>query len=182
MRYIYFCLVIVFICIIGCKSNREAKEIKQMYGQEIRFDIPLEIVDKDTIQNIKTLIDNDNDKLLFWMGDITCRQCVFNLMYNWNKVIDSLDISIELIVILNDNAISLYDIKNDLNNYNMSVRIIQDKDSCFFLQNNFNELLVKNRNFLLDKNNRVVLTGDPLNNRSMFKLYINTIMEMEERN
>lgn len=162
--------IFVFYCMIGCHSNSNLKIIE--YWQNKKIQIPDHLCwksfGKDTFVSNNIL--NTPFKILIYIDSIGCSPCRLQLP-EWKTLMNeckqsNIEISF-LFVIHSSNYRPLesefyfedfsypviYDYNNDINKMNQ-----------FPKEHNFHT-------FLLDKDNKVLLVGSPINNRKMWRLY-----------
>ena len=180
MKNTYVSLMLLLFC--SCANNRLIKDMEQFMGQEINLSSDLSALWEGKETTI-TLVDfaEVSVKLVVWYDSLGCVSCDVNRMYQWSEMIsyaDSLAESFRIVYLFTPK-------KDDLRGINISLRadkldypIFIDPNATFVQQN---PSLSKNRqlhSFLLDKNNRVVLVGNPLHNPSLWSLYKRTIQKM----
>jgi len=173
-------IVSVALLLFACSQQRSIKSIEQIMKQSITVSPTIGAVwkGKDTILSdfMETPI-----KLIIWHDSLACTSCEMSKMYEWKYITayaDSLSQWLSIIFLFTPK-------KNDLDRVNIALKfgkfdypIFIDQNSAFVKQN---PKLPKNRqlhSFLLDKNNRVVMVGNPLYNPTLWELYKRTIQKM----
>ena len=120
-------------------------------------------------------------KLVIWYDSLVCSSCQLSRMYEWNNIVtyaDSLASWFSIIYLFTPKIDDIDRVNVVLKTNNFDYPLFIDRNSSFIKQN---PNLPKNRrlhSFLLDKNNRVVLLGNPLYNPALWALYKRTIQEM----
>lgn len=159
------------LCLISCHYNRQG--IKQIVNQWQNKEIIFPNSIKDQIYTNDSTYEN-RYKILNYIDTSGCTACHLKL-YEWNllkKQTDSLNLNVSFIFIAY------------LNNYNKLTHL-QKLNKCTIpiLYDSLNIMNTTNhfpddrmfQTFLLDKNNKVLLIGNPINNLKLWKLYIKTM-------
>ena len=120
-------------------------------------------------------------KLVIWNDSLICGSCLAGKMNEWEEIVtyaQSLDQCFKIIYLFTPK-------KEDLNRLNVALKTNQfdypvfiDQSATFVKQNS---KLPKNwqlHSFLLDKNNKVVLVGNPLHNPPLWELYKSIIQKL----
>jgi len=120
-------------------------------------------------------------KLVVYHDSVMCGSCEAGRMHEWNNIVayaDSLAPWFSIIYLFTPKRADLGRIRIALRADRFNYPIFVDQNATFVKQN---PNLPKNRqlhSFLLDKNNRVVLVGNPLHNPTLWQLYKKTIQQM----
>lgn len=169
-------VILVLVITIGsCRDQRTSvieAIVREWVGKEIIFPSKMLVSNKYI---------NAPYKILVYIDSIGCTSCKLQL-YKWNTLIknahvlmpDSLDF---IFCFQSKNEKVLLNILK-YNNFNNSVHI--DKDSKLDSMNHFPRDL-KYQCFLLNKENKVVLVGNPALSPQLWDLYRKLIMKKEER-
>lgn len=167
-------LFIIFLLFLSCYRNTETNIVNEWIGKEIQFPNKMIFTSfaKDTV-NFN--LDSHNYRILVYVDSIGCSSCKFRLP-KWRslmKVIDS----------ISNNSVSyLFDIHPQYvreMNY-ILVRDNFDFPICIDTKDSLNKLNhfpsnIAFQTFLLDKDNRVVLIGNPVYNPAIKELYLKQI-------
>jgi hypothetical protein len=121
---------------------------------------------------------NKSYKILIYLDSVGCTSCQFK-QYQWRQLInesmtENLDVSFVFIVHSSDFEM----LENDLIGRNFNYPIIYDRYNKFDELNDFPP--TPYATFLLDKNNKVLLVGTPVDNAKMWALYKKAIIENHE--
>ena len=180
----YICTFGIFFLFYSCANNRLYRDVEQLMQQQITLPLNIGVVlkGKDTVLNSFTEVPI---KLVIWYDSLVCASCQVGKMYEWNditKYANSLATCFNIVYLFTPK-------KRDLNRVNIALKIERfdypvfvDQDGSFVKQN---PKLPKNKQlhaFLLDKNNKVVMVGNPLYSPALWRLYINTIQKMIANN
>ena len=161
----------MFCCVIGssCNNNKKLQsEIASFTGSQMI--IPAEML-PDSVD-----IFNVENKLIIWFDSAECASCRVNRLYEWDEDpvashARGLPGKFGIVLIFSPQADEVRSLKVNLTGYELSFPVIIDEESRF---PKLNPHIPTNRQlhaFLLDKNNKVVLVGNPLGNESLWELY-----------
>ena len=174
--------LVVFLCIIpcSCANNKFAKDVTQLMGKEIRFSTDWDVVwkRKDTI--LADFMDVPV-KMVVWIDSIVCSSCQIGKMYEWaehTKYADSLAQWFHIVFLFSPKKEEQQRVNIALKANRINYPVFIDKHATFV---NLNREIPKNRRlhiFLVDKNNNVVLVGNPLYNPTLWELYKRTIKRL----
>ncbi len=173
-----FSLLLVSFILFSCQfsSKQKIKHIvKQWQGKEIKIpqeDMEYKILGRDTIC---PELWNKPYKVLAYIDSIGCSSCRLGLS-SWKQLIDSckqqqMDIGFLFVVHSTDYDYFGHEVR--FNEFDHP--IIYDRKNCFDKLNHFPPHPYQT--FLLDKDNKVVLIGSPINNPSMWELYKSIIAQ-----
>lgn len=135
-------------------SNNKIKGIGDVIGKEIICD---------------SILNNEKYKILVINNDTTdCISCKLqvNKWYIYNLELEKLNLNCDVIYVLNNDIIEK-EIIHILKNYNLKSYCIYNK----FIQDNLFISDFPYNTFLLSDDNKILLIGDPINNKKLWKLY-----------
>ena len=169
---------ILLIAAIFFSCNSQQKEIKKIVkewqGKEIVVpgQIEYKVLGRDTI--CSDLWGNQY-KILTYIDSVGCSSCQMGLHF-WQEIIETfereqLDVSI-LFVIHSKNYPLL---SRELIAADFNYPVIYDHNNLFDKLNQFPP--APYRTFLLDKNNKVILIGSPVDNRQIWDIYKELILQ-----
>lgn len=162
-------LCLYSVIFMSCSNNKEVRQIKMLIGRKISFDIPLNQINEDTILKFSPSYFSQNPKIITYYDETSCTKCMISSNIIMKRYLDSLYIPAELIVIaypVNDSLLSSY-----MKDLRASFILLSDVDNMFLRKNKMEKILARNRTMLLDKNNKIVLVGEPFHNSKLAKLY-----------
>ena len=175
-----FLIVYITLSFCSCTQQRLIKDVQQFIGQTIIFPSTV----NTTWNGIDTVVTDFMDvpiKLVVWQNSHSCTPCEMNNLYEWNDVIkyaDSLSQWFRVAYIFTPKKEDLLSVKTALKAKKLDYPIFIDQNATF---KKLNPRLPKNQllhTFLLDKSNRVVMVGSPLQNPSLWRLYMKTIQKI----
>ena len=178
VRIPYTALFALFLC--SCVNNRLVKDMEKFMNQQISF--PMEY---KAIWNAKDTVLTDFSevpiKLVIWYDSLGCTSCEAGKMRIWNDVVaeaDSLSQWFRIIYLFTPKKEDLNKVTAAIKGDKFNYPVFIDQNATFIKQN---PNLPKNRrlhSFLLDKNNRVIIVGNPLHNPTLWQFYKNAIKKM----
>ena len=181
-------IVITFSTIYfsSCKNvHRESAEkiVKEWIGKEIRF--PQELyctsMERDT-----ACVDlySENYKILLYVDSRGCTSCRLKLT-EWKKIINESDTvfskPLEFIFFLQPKQKDESELQNIFISNGFRHPVFIDKENEIDKINKFPSKF-EYQCFLLDKDNKVVIVGDPSLNRGVWDLFKRAIIEREKKN
>jgi hypothetical protein len=167
----YISFVIYFLA--SCSSSGKDREIvRQWIGKEIILPSSMEykIMGRDTLC---TDLWDKAYKILTYVDSAGCTSCQLGIP-QWQQIMnicESNDIDVSFLFVVHSNNYEDFGYELLLDNFNYP--IIYDRQNRFYELNHF--LPYPYRTFLLDKDNKVILIGSPINNPQMLQLYMNNI-------
>ena len=182
-----FVIAITFctICFSSCKDiRRESAEkiVKEWTGKEIKF--PQELyctsMGRDTI-----CVDlySNNYKILLYVDSIGCTSCRLKLQ-EWKKIINEADTvlskSVEFIFFFQPKQKDERDLQQIFKSNGFKHPVFIDKKNVIHRLNNLPSS-PEYQCFLLDKDNKVVIVGDPSTNKGIWALFKKVITERDKK-
>ena len=177
---------LVAVCFSSCKDvqyENAAKIVKEWIGKEIKFpkDISCTSMGKDT-----TCVDlySDNYKILLYVDSHDCTSCRLNLA-GWKKIINESDTAFskppEFIFFFQPKQKDEEALQHIFRSNVFRHPVFIDKENEI---DKLNKLPTKPefQCFLLDKDNKVIMVGDPSTNQGIWTLYKKVIIERSSRN
>lgn len=168
------------LLMIICSCNENAIRVANIVGQEISFDVQLRNINGDEVspknQNVKECV-----KLLIYYDSLGCNTCRVQGLGDWAKVMQESEESngaLGVYIIFTPRKNAPNEIPRLLRLENFSYPVYMDDSGDFYKANKkvvdegYETIL------LLDRNNRVVLVGNPLINDAMRALFKATLDNM----
>lgn len=154
----------------SCNTRKRdiQKNINHWYHKEILFPESLENIQQDSLW--KTWTKQKKYKILTCVDTNDCTECKLNL-YDWKRIIaqtDSIRDTVTFLFIIHPQNISKIERMKQKNKFEHPIFYDtlnkMEKLNHFPKNNTF-------RTFLLDKNNHVILVGNPIGNKTLWNLY-----------
>lgn len=176
-------LVLTLLCLsmtfLGCESNLTVKKVlRRNYGKQIDFNWPMQYVYEDTILDSMDVFEFTSVKVVVYVSRQLCVPCFGKYLSATKEYTNKLKSdSVQYICVMYPRPIEeIYDAMDSLEL--TQTFLIYDKEDQYLKKNSLEKYTDMFRTFLLDKNNRVVLVGDPLRSTKLQKLYTEKIQEL----
>lgn len=179
-EYCHKLLLLVLLLLCNCQYSEKMKLrriVNQSYGKQINtLWSGLQILEDTVIPvtNITkapiTVITCDEDRL--------CTECLGKYLKGAELLVDYFNSdSVQFVEIISSHMIA--DIQKVIKGIDSSkVRVLYDENKSFLVDNTLEKIPKKHLGFLIDKNNCVVLAGNPLTNNGISVLYRKYILQM----
>lgn len=170
-----FALTVLFLC--GCKSN-DSSYVKKIWNKELDYS-GLYCDNKDNADPLLCFDRDKTIKIVSYIDSMLCTPCLANYMEASSRYIDSLGSpKVAFICIMRPRPIeeiraSIADKKISRNMY-----ILFDSMNVFLKTNRLKDYPTQLQVLLLDRDNKVVLVGDPIRISKIRTLYSSVILEM----
>ena len=170
----------ILLLILSCSGNKLVRSVEKFLGQQISLSSDWNAIvrGRDAVLADFT---SAPVKLVIWYDSRSCTSCEVSNMYEWEDITayaNSLAEWLSIIYLFTPKEVDLYVTSITLKGTKFDYPVFIDQNGTFVKQN---PKLPKNRqlhSFLLDKNNRVVMVGNPLHNPTLWALYKSTIQKM----
>lgn len=174
------CVLIIIAFLMGSCYNIQLKnQMQDILGAEVNLPHNLEYVNGNDsltvdLNKLKPI------KLIQYYDPTECVLCKATSLNDWLNIhgLTQENLNFGLYIIFAPSPIQYDEIKKILRFQDKKYSIYLDRDNLYFKKN---ESLLNNKIFhtlLLDKNNRVVLVGNPLANDKMWSLFKSTLDNM----
>ena len=175
-----FIILIVVVTILACNNDaRYIRDIKMLTHQKIDF--PEGYV--ELACNSQTTLDsllNQDLKIVSYYGDVVCTPCCAKTLKRWQGEIKNLDENISFIIVAHSVDNKKFSVFTD--SLCLDYPIMLYKTDVFEKTNNLGDVLARNRTFLLNKDNEIILVGEPFDRKQLSELYKKCIDSMRIQN
>ena len=178
----YMMIILLFLC--SCKSDRRMQTAKQIVaewtGKEILFPKGLYCT---SIGQDTTCIDlySDNFKIVFYVDSAGCTSCRLNQLSEWKKIMAESDSlfsgGVDFLFIFQPKKSDERELQIIFRNNGFSHPVFIDTENEIDHLNKFPSQ-ADYQCFLLDRDNKVIMIGNPSNNTGIWALYKKYISEM----
>ena len=179
-KYIICGMVFVLMVqICSCNRNtneRIVNEVKEMTGRTIVFPDTYKTISCDKTVNINSLL-RKKIKIVSYIDYLSCTQCEITMMAKWTEAIKEIDSEIAYIIVVQT------ELKKELEELiyqNLFCELVMCYSTDTFMTANNLDILARNKTFLLNKENKIVLVGEPFDNEKLTQLYKKTIESLKE--
>lgn len=158
--------------------------VRKLYGTKI--EIPDNLIEKNVQGD--TLSQNSGEwytSIIIWYDSTRCASCHLHTIERWNKLFQFAKDSVKGIkpmIIFSPGKNELYKFESNLRATDFKYPIYVDYDGYFGSRNPMINSFKYQAVFLTDKNQNIVLVGDPYYNTQMLKLYKETMSKLIENN
>lgn len=175
-KFSLFCiLLIVFVCFSCNKANRITREIKEMIGRNIVFPSGYKLhCCNDSLWEQSSLCDI---KIVTYVDNLPCTECGLRTMHDWIDDIKTIDNDVSYILVVQTEEPK--DLFGMLDSIQLEAPFLFYPTDTFRLVNSL-DVLARNKTFLLNKENKIVLVGEPFGNEKLTQLYKKTIASLKE--
>jgi hypothetical protein len=175
MRYLFIFLAL--IAVISCSNtDRQSAEIRELSGRQISFPSGYTTLPYSRLRDVDSLLKTDL-KVVSYIDDLPCTSCGLKMLRSWIETINEINKDLTYIIVIHTKENNFF---SDYVDSLCSKTIILNYDSYKFGEINKLNVMARNKTFLIDKNNRIVLIGEPFNHEKMFLLYQRTIKQLRE--
>jgi len=182
MRFKSFAFVLFLsFCAVACQEKRypdPVEQAKKLYGKKITFPTEyLSVVGSGTGPSIDSELAKPL-KIVTYLDENSCSECALQILKHWETLsqeVSGYSVGFIPVVYPNDTT----ELKNALQALQIDIPLFYDKGNKYIKQNKMEKVLARNRTFLLDDNNRIIVIGEPLASEALWRVYKNTIVSRE---
>jgi uncharacterized protein YcfL len=175
-------ITILSVLLVSCQDRKTKKEIQQLSSEAVAVPsgITQVLFGRDT-----TLLDVDGSpaRLVIYTDSLSCSSCRLKYMFEYNDILglhEELGGEFMPIFVFSPREGQSAEIRNTLLLYRFDYPILLDDRGMFPAANPHIPADNRFHTFLLDKNGKVVLVGNPVNNPGLWELYKTTITQLIE--
>ena len=169
MNKITILLSFFMLFFLSCKKDSKIeKDIKELVGREIVFPEGGQIITCAEHLSFDVLT-HKKIKIVSYFDYFECTSCSMDLINAVNSKIKKLDNNVTFIgIIYNKDEKTIHKMFDTLN---ISAPILYYSTEIFGEKNDLKNRTARCKTFLLDKNNKIVLVGETINNKKLETLY-----------
>ena len=178
-KNILFSILFFSFLIYSCDSKLSVQKVlRNSYGKQINFNLPNQYIFEDTIFDATSQPELSPIKVVSYINGQLCAPCFANYLSATTKFINKFSSdSVQYICVMYPRPIN--EIQEAMDSLELpKTVVIYDEEDQYLKKNSLEKYNDMFRVFLLDKENRVVLVGDPLLSTNLQKLYTEKIREM----
>ena len=174
-------LTIVAILLMAVACNSVGREYERLAGSRINFPNSLQRVEgRDTLPYD---FSDEKVRLLIYFDSALCNTCAISKLGDWKPIIDSAELinpDFEAVFLLSPPRSEYKKVLREMmlhrNEYNIAI----DREGAFASRNSQIPKDSRFHTMLLDRDNRVVVIGDPLYNTTIWNLTKQTLLELQK--
>ncbi len=161
--------VILLFTFFSCADNRALQaEMEGFTGRQVVLPAAMTPDSADFF--------NAENKLIIWFDSTECGSCRMSRLYEWDddpvmQYARGMGDRFNVFLVFSPKATDIRSLKFSLESYDVSFPVLIDETGEFLKQNPHIPANTRLHSFLLDKNNRVILIGNPLGNGPLWELY-----------
>lgn len=190
IRILFFSIALYFVSILFSCNNRENDYLKTRLEHMETLQIKVPFQDMVRLKN-SDIVEKEYDydsaefKLIVYTDSLECNVCAIKKLYDWNdyiKMSSNFNGKFVIRFIITVPTRKFEEVKKAYLFSNVQSPIYIDSTGIFMKHNP--ELPSEHifHTFLLDKNDSIVLVGNPLNNSSIEDLFMNMLEESKRHN
>lgn len=169
-------LVFLSLCAFACEDANDPNAIsqaKKLYGKKIEF--PTQYFSLGSGERIFS-IDAELAKplkIVTYLDKNSCSECALRILLRWEELLHEISgdlVGFIPVVYPND----LSDLTDALQILQINFPLFYDVENIFLNMNKLEKTLARNRTFLLDSNNKIIVIGEPLASQKLWQVYKNT--------
>lgn len=173
----YFCPS----CNPKAKTNSENVNSNKSYiDKEIIFPGESILFTEDTTILIDSAFFNNDMIKIVHLINVNCSNCL-NELIRWNSFISMIEDDCEIIFWLNNTDNNEFKVQNLIQAEN-NIHFVSDHSQSFEHLNDLAYPDINLHTFLLDRNNKIKLMGDPISDKMLISEYMNTIAFLNNNN
>ena len=164
-------LLSLFILCSCNNGDRLTKDVMELMGRKIAF--PTGYHESLSVDSLLT----KDIKMVSYIDDFPCTSCGVKMLHAWIEEVKEIDPEVAYVIVVQTQE------KNVLFENIDSMRLpcpLMYYDTSVFDEVNELDVLARNKTFLLNKENRIVLVGEPFGNEKLTQLYRKTIASLKE--
>lgn len=166
------------ISICSCNTNKLSTMLFNMRGQEIVFDDLVPNLYGRNLSSGNVRFPEKFSRLIVYYDSTECQSCRINKLYEWENVIKKENTSngkFEVMFVFSPNSNQSPLLKRTLATTKFSHVVWLDEKNVFLRNNSFIPRDIRFHVFLLDKNNKIIFVGSPLDSKEMCAIFNETL-------
>lgn len=163
-------IILITICLVAsCNNNdRVVNEIMELTNNKVVFCKGYKEIPCKSNLSLDSLLKQDL-KLVTYMDKLSCSSCGVKMLRLWQHEAKQINPNIAYIVIVHSDRTS--DMLNMLDTLSLDFPVMYYESDIFSKKNNLEDKLARNKTFLLNKDNEIILVGEPFGHERLTKLY-----------
>lgn len=162
----------------SCQESVQTRSaIEKLVGSEITIPVGLQAT-IDGEDTTLTATEQPDAKMVVWYDSVGCSSCQISRLNEWTEMLayaEALRGKFQVVFVMTPKNKEMKSVRISLMSSRLGHPMLIDTASAFITANPLVPADSRLHTFLLDKNNRVVLVGSPVNGESLRVLYKETI-------
>lgn len=176
MYKLLYILSSVLFVFCACNNNRVENEIRNLFGRQITFPTGYVSLSYHDSLSVDSLLTKDI-KMVSYIDDLPCTSCGVRMLRSWAEEVKEIDPEVAYVIVVQTQEKDV--LFENFDSMRLSCPLMY-YDTPVFGEVNKLDVLARNKTFLLNRENRIVLVGEPFNNEKLFHLYRKTIASLKE--
>lgn len=165
-RFLYF--VIVTFLLLSCnKKERIASEIEMLSKQSITFVDGFVELPCNSDVKLDSLL-KKNVKIVSYLTDISCTSCGVKTLKIWQEELQKIDKRVVPVIVVHSTNQEFRKMTDSLS---LDLPLMYYDSKIFGEKNKLEDVMARNRTFLLNKDNKIILVGEPIGRKKLTQLY-----------
>ena len=171
-----FWILLLALVFCSCNNNnRLDKEVQALSGREITFPKGYSSLSYNSLP-IDSLLAKDI-KMVSYIDDLPCTSCGVKMLHTWIEQVKQIDPEVTYVIVVQTPQKDI--LFNSIDSMRLPCPLMYYDDSVFGEVNKL-DVLARNKTFLLDKKNRIVVVGEPFGNVRLSQLYKKAIASLKK--
>lgn len=174
-KYNYIFLLFVIggiIMFLGCSRHKVRRDLASLHNTYIHIPNNMEVVENGIMLQEYQYKHSLRPKLIFYYNNQGCNACKISHIYDLQKLFDMNDSELfDILIIVAPEVQQYEDVITQVKYQRHNFPIYIDKKNEFISINSKLPNDSRYHTFLLDKNNRIILIGNPMYSTEMWNLF-----------
>lgn len=173
MRNIIMYILLGTTLLGSCTRNdRMQEEVEELHEKSISF--PTGYVSTNPSLTDRTL--NSKAKVITFIENPPCTQCIIKTIHIYQREIAKISKNISYVIVISTKEKKKF--IEILDSIPLRYPVLLYDSNSFCVENHLEDISAFNRTFLLDTENKIILTGEPFNKEKLADLYRRTTYSM----
>ena len=176
-RFLSLFLTALLLILFSCNNDsRIMHEVKSMVGRKIIFPPGYQWIPANQAQKAEKYLQKDV-KVITFIDNLSCTECGIRALNFWVAEMKKIDSDVAYIFVVQTKNRDELEMMADSVKLDIPFMLYL---TDLFKTNNELDVLAHNKTFLLDKENKIVLVGEPFGNEKLTQLYKKAVFSLKE--
>jgi hypothetical protein len=172
-----YCTLLSIILLTSCDEYKLQKQLERFTAEEIVVSGKMRqtVAGRDSVMLVSA---SEDIRLIVWVDSLTCSMCRVNKMLEYSQIVDfhkEMKGKFVPLFVFSPSQNKIREVLQSLETTQFAYPVFVDERQEFPAANPHIPADNRFHTFLIDKNGKVVLVGDPVNNPQLWELYKTTI-------
>lgn len=160
--------IVVACLLLSCdKKERIASEIEMLSKQSISFVDGFVELPCNSEVKLDSLLKKDV-KIVSYLTNISCTSCGVKTLKIWQEELKKIDKRAACVVVVHSEDPEFRKMTDSLS---LDLPLMYYDSKIFGEKNKLEDVMARNRTFLLNKDNKIILVGEPIGREKLTQLY-----------